>query len=241
MTMLNDRSARFLMCRPEHFAVSYAINPWMDPKSWARDARRARRGGARVGGAASQIGGARRDGRARPARPGAARSRLHRQCGRRARSPGAAGALPASGAPARGSAFRSGVSVAAGARPGRWREKAARAASCSKAPATAFGTQRRNLFWMGYGPRSDAAAARAVEDTFGQRGDRARTCGPALLPHGHGARSAARRRSHVSAERLHRGRNGRDPRAGRAASSASRSPSRTAAASRPTPSASARL
>src|SRR5579863_1202448 len=25
-------SARtYLMCRPEHFAVSYAINPWMDP------------------------------------------------------------------------------------------------------------------------------------------------------------------------------------------------------------------
>jgi N-dimethylarginine dimethylaminohydrolase len=31
--------ARFLMCRPEHFAVSYAINPWMDPNSWARDRR----------------------------------------------------------------------------------------------------------------------------------------------------------------------------------------------------------
>ena len=31
--------ARFLMCRPEHFAVSYTINPWMDPKSWARDQR----------------------------------------------------------------------------------------------------------------------------------------------------------------------------------------------------------
>ena len=27
------------MCRPEHFAVSYAINPWMDPQSWARDER----------------------------------------------------------------------------------------------------------------------------------------------------------------------------------------------------------
>src|SRR5262245_62228609 len=27
---------------------------------------------------------------------------------------------------------------------------------------------RRNLFWMGYGPRSDAAAARAVEDMFGR-------------------------------------------------------------------------
>ncbi|HEY6258481.1 MAG TPA: arginine deiminase-related protein [Xanthobacteraceae bacterium] len=28
---------RFLMCPPDHFAVSYAINPWMDPASWARD------------------------------------------------------------------------------------------------------------------------------------------------------------------------------------------------------------
>jgi arginine dihydrolase len=34
-----EPKARFLMCRPEHFAVSYAINPWMDPKSWARDQR----------------------------------------------------------------------------------------------------------------------------------------------------------------------------------------------------------
>ena len=36
MTLLQPK-ARFLMCRPEHFAVSYAINPWMDPKSWARN------------------------------------------------------------------------------------------------------------------------------------------------------------------------------------------------------------
>jgi N-dimethylarginine dimethylaminohydrolase len=28
---------RFLMCPPEHFAVTYTINPWMDPQSWARD------------------------------------------------------------------------------------------------------------------------------------------------------------------------------------------------------------
>jgi N-dimethylarginine dimethylaminohydrolase len=34
-----EPKARFLMCRPEHFAVSYAINPWMDPNSWARDRR----------------------------------------------------------------------------------------------------------------------------------------------------------------------------------------------------------
>lgn len=28
-------SRRFLMCRPEHFAVAYAINPWMDPDAGA--------------------------------------------------------------------------------------------------------------------------------------------------------------------------------------------------------------
>jgi N-dimethylarginine dimethylaminohydrolase len=26
---------RFLMCAPAHFAVTYSINPWMDPKAWA--------------------------------------------------------------------------------------------------------------------------------------------------------------------------------------------------------------
>jgi N-dimethylarginine dimethylaminohydrolase len=30
---------RFLMGRPEHFAVTYAINPWMDPRGWARQDR----------------------------------------------------------------------------------------------------------------------------------------------------------------------------------------------------------
>jgi N-dimethylarginine dimethylaminohydrolase len=25
----------FLMCQPQHFAVTYSINPWMDPKTWA--------------------------------------------------------------------------------------------------------------------------------------------------------------------------------------------------------------
>ena len=29
--------ARFLMCEPAHFGVTYAINPWMDPSSWARN------------------------------------------------------------------------------------------------------------------------------------------------------------------------------------------------------------
>src|SRR5205807_8300305 len=39
MQAVNRPNARFLMCRPEHFAVSYAINPWMDPESWTRDER----------------------------------------------------------------------------------------------------------------------------------------------------------------------------------------------------------
>src|SRR5437763_2952432 len=25
---------RFLMCPPQHFAVTYSINPWMDPAAW---------------------------------------------------------------------------------------------------------------------------------------------------------------------------------------------------------------
>jgi N-dimethylarginine dimethylaminohydrolase len=36
---LHVPTARFLMCRPEHFAVSYSINPWMDPAEWASSAR----------------------------------------------------------------------------------------------------------------------------------------------------------------------------------------------------------
>ena len=29
-----DPRPRFLMCRPQHFAVTYSINPWMDPAAW---------------------------------------------------------------------------------------------------------------------------------------------------------------------------------------------------------------
>ena len=31
------RGAHFLMCEPAHFGVTYTINPWMDPSSWARN------------------------------------------------------------------------------------------------------------------------------------------------------------------------------------------------------------
>ena len=32
-------TTRFLMCPPEHFAVTYTINPWMNPEGWAREQR----------------------------------------------------------------------------------------------------------------------------------------------------------------------------------------------------------
>ncbi|TMJ00058.1 MAG: amidinotransferase [Alphaproteobacteria bacterium] len=37
MTIATFRSTppRFLMCPPQHFAVTYSINPWMDPAAWA--------------------------------------------------------------------------------------------------------------------------------------------------------------------------------------------------------------
>jgi N-dimethylarginine dimethylaminohydrolase len=34
---MTTTTARFLMCRPDHFAVDYAINPWMNPETWARE------------------------------------------------------------------------------------------------------------------------------------------------------------------------------------------------------------
>jgi len=37
--MSSAAKPQFLMCPPEHFGVNYAINPWMDPESWARQHR----------------------------------------------------------------------------------------------------------------------------------------------------------------------------------------------------------
>ncbi|HJT06715.1 MAG TPA: arginine deiminase-related protein [Stellaceae bacterium] len=37
--MTTNVAPRILMCRPKHFAVTYAINPWMDPAGWAADNR----------------------------------------------------------------------------------------------------------------------------------------------------------------------------------------------------------
>ncbi|MES1155212.1 MAG: arginine deiminase-related protein [Pseudorhodoplanes sp.] len=34
-TLDHSSRPRYLMCPPRHFAVTYSINPWMDPKAWA--------------------------------------------------------------------------------------------------------------------------------------------------------------------------------------------------------------
>lgn len=36
---VTNSKAKFLMCPPQHFAVSYSINPWMDPQAWASGGR----------------------------------------------------------------------------------------------------------------------------------------------------------------------------------------------------------
>ena len=33
----STRAAHILMCKPQHFQVSYVINPWMDPGQWAEN------------------------------------------------------------------------------------------------------------------------------------------------------------------------------------------------------------
>jgi N-dimethylarginine dimethylaminohydrolase len=164
---MNRPNARFLMCRPEHFAVSYAINPWMDPRSWARDER------ARFAAV--------REWRA-----------LHQSL----LDLGAAVELvpPAAGLPDLVFTANAGivldrrVLLARFRHPERSREEpyveaAFRALQArglidtiAQLPAglvlegagDCVFDKTRNLFWMGYGPRSDAAASQVVAGTFDQ-------------------------------------------------------------------------
>ena len=160
-------SARFLMCRPEHFAVSYAINPWMDPQRWARD-RRAHAAAARQWAA------------------------LHRKLVEL----GAAVELvpPVAGLPDLVFTANAGlvldreVLLARFRHPERQREEVHFEAAFRSLQAHGLldGVRKlpdnlvlegagdcvwddaRKLFWMGYGPRSDADARGAVAEMFGQ-------------------------------------------------------------------------
>ncbi len=126
----------------EHFAVTYAINPWMDPSSWARDQR--------VLTAAS-----RREWTRLASRAAGLRARRSTWCRRQPGLPdlvftaNAAVVLDGKALLARfrhperqrrGAAFRGCLPQAAGARPDRRRCARCPRAWRSKAPATASGT-----------------------------------------------------------------------------------------------------
>jgi N-dimethylarginine dimethylaminohydrolase len=166
---------RFLMCRPQYFAVTYSINPWMDPRAWADG------GEALHGAAAAQWAG------------------LHSTMLMRGAVIEAV--VPEPGLP--DLVFTANAAVvldrkAVMARffhPERQREQPLFADSFRAFQAQGFldevvempegvvlegagdciWDRRRGLFWMGCGFRSDATASHVIEEQFGVR------CLPLLL------------------------------------------------------------
>jgi N-dimethylarginine dimethylaminohydrolase len=165
MTM--QANAHILMCRPQHFAVSYAINPWMDPSSWAREAR--------VLAAAAR-------------REWSALYRTLDNAGAQIELVPSAAGLPDLVFTANAAVVLDGKALLARFRhPERRAEEPRFAATFRKLQArgliasvrtlpdglTLEGAgdcvwdDTRNLFWMGYGPRTDEAAKHAVAEEFG--------------------------------------------------------------------------
>jgi N-dimethylarginine dimethylaminohydrolase len=164
---MNIATPRFLMCPPQHFAVTYSINPWMDPAAWAD------RGDALHASAQAQW------------------SALHAAL----LASGAAIELvaPREGLPdlvftANAAVVLDGKALLARFRhPERQSEQPVFLAGFRALQARGLihaviempqgvalegagdclWDGRRKLFWMGCGFRSDAAAARVVEETFG--------------------------------------------------------------------------
>lgn len=162
-----NNNPRILMCRPDYFGVLYSINPWMDPSAWGR---------RELAFAAS----ARREW-----------TDLYRVLGEL----GAVieFVLPAAGVPDLVFTANAAVVLDRKALLARFRHPQRRAEEPHLAAAfrnlQARGLidevvrppedavlegagdcvfdQSRDLFWLGYGPRSDAKAHRAVEQTFG--------------------------------------------------------------------------
>jgi N-dimethylarginine dimethylaminohydrolase len=158
---------RLVMCPPRHFAVTYSINPWMDPQSWAD------RGG-NLHSEAERQWTALRDALVAA---GAAVETIEPAAG-----------LPELVFTANAAVVLDGKALLARFRhPERKAEEPHFAATFRKLQArgliasvrtlpenvTLEGAgdcvwdDTRNLFWMGYGPRSDEAARHVVEEEFG--------------------------------------------------------------------------
>jgi N-dimethylarginine dimethylaminohydrolase len=159
--------AHFLMCRPDHFGVTYAINPWMDPKSWARNGRSLAAASLRqwaglhrtlldLGATIELV----------PAAPGvpdlvftanAAVVLDRKALLSRFRYPERQPEEDHFEATFRALHARGGIDAVRKLPDGLVLEGA----------GDCIWDQARNLFWMGYGPRSDAASRAAVEQVFG--------------------------------------------------------------------------
>jgi N-dimethylarginine dimethylaminohydrolase len=165
--MPSTTKARFLMCAPDHFGVAYKINPWMDPNSWGRSDR------------------------ALAAASRAEWAAFHHTLVEL----GADISLvpPALGVPdlvftANAAVVLDGVALLARFRhPQRQREEAHFEAAFRslqgrglidavrmlpadlvlEGAGDCVWDETRNLFWIGFGPRSDAASQAVVEDVFG--------------------------------------------------------------------------
>src|SRR5215510_3007293 len=171
-------NAHILMCRPQYFAVNYAINPWMDPSSWAREARMlaatARREWTGLHRALLDAGA---QIELVPAKPG----------------------LPDLVFTANAAVVLDGKALLARFRhPERRAEEPYFAATFRKLQARGLVASvrmlpeqvmlegagdcvwddTRNLFWMGYGQRSDEAARHVVEEEFGVEAEALRLADP---------------------------------------------------------------
>lgn len=160
-------AARFLMCRPEHFAVSYTINPWMDPKSWERDnqelAAASRKEWERLYRAMSELGAEIELVPSEPDLPdlvftansavvlnGKALLARFRHSERRSEEPHFEAAFH--------KLKDRGLITSVSKLPDR---------VVLEGAGDCVWDETRNIFWMGYGPRSTAAAQFAVMREFG--------------------------------------------------------------------------
>jgi N-dimethylarginine dimethylaminohydrolase len=160
-------NARFLMCAPDHFGVAYKINPWMDPNSWENRSD--------VLAAASR-------------REWAALQRTLSGLGAEIDLVSPAPGVPDLVFTANGAVVLDRVALLVRFRyPQRQREEAHFEAAFRALQARGLidavrtppaglvlegagdcvWDDTRSMFWIGFGPRSDAAARHVIEDQFG--------------------------------------------------------------------------
>ena len=155
---------RFLMCAPRHFAVSYSINPWMDPQAWSDgDGQVAQQQWAALQRTLLAQGAGLEFVEPLPDFPdlvftaNAAVVLDRKALLARFRHPERQGEEPIYRAAFRALQARAHLDQVVELPEGLWLEGA----------GDCIFDQRRRQFWMGFGPRSHAGAARAVTEVFG--------------------------------------------------------------------------